>query len=97
MTLWPPVFRWDRLGDRLPCFEDWRAQAREQPSEYLLLPAKCALRMNASYLPCEIDATIPSSGLLPGNFVSVLFSASPFLMMRHSLALSIQRDRRKGA
>jgi hypothetical protein len=44
-----------------------------------------------------IFATIPSVELLPGNFVSVLFSASSFAVMRHSLAPSIQRDRRKGA
>ena len=41
-------------------------------------------------------ATIPRAELLPRNFVSALFSASSLAVMRHSLAPSIHRDRRKG-
>jgi len=37
--------------------------------------------------------TIPCSELLPGNFVSALFSTSSLAVMRHSLAPSIHRDR----
>src|SRR5438876_2924813 len=48
MTPWSPAFRRDRLGDRPPCFADWHAQAREQPFEYLQLPAKCASRMSVA-------------------------------------------------
>src|ERR1700736_6759994 len=46
-----------------------------------------------AYLPCEIGVTIPCAELLPGNFVSALFSTSSLAVMRHSLAPSIHRDR----
>jgi integrase/recombinase XerD len=56
-------------------------------------PAAPALR--TGFIPtCSV--TIPRAELLPGNFVSDLFSTSSLAVMRHSLAPSIHRDRRKG-
>jgi hypothetical protein len=54
------------------------------------LPSELVCR--TGFIPTRYG-TIPRPGLLPGKFVSPLFSTASLLVMRHSLAPSIHRDR----